>query len=109
MTRDDEKEIWLAIDEGLVPREEAGGLLEEARRRRRSPLELLRERGLLSEETLESLLKDSPAPAGPRPGGLPAADETAPLDAPRAVEALALRQASAPAFPIPGWDRYQPV
>ncbi|WP_375758373.1 protein kinase [Corallococcus exercitus] len=109
MTRDDEKEIWLAIDEGLLPREQAGALLEEARRRQRRPLELLRERGVVSEETLQSLLKDSATPVGPQPMEGPPDDETATLDGPPGLRALAPRQAGAPAFPIPGWERYQSV
>ena len=59
-----ETEIWLAIDEGLLRRDEAEALLEEARRVGRGPLALLRERGRLSEETLASLclLYTSPSP-----------------------------------------------
>ncbi|AEI64790.1 serine/threonine kinase family protein [Corallococcus macrosporus] len=42
-------ELWLAIDEGFLSREEAADLLQDARRLRRSPLKLRQERGRISE------------------------------------------------------------
>ncbi|MBN8233393.1 protein kinase [Corallococcus macrosporus] len=101
MNRDYETEIWLAIDEGLLRGEDSPALLEEARRLGRSPLELLRERGLMSEETFASLLKEAPAPREPPP-----ADDATVTAHPARVGAAS---AGAPAFPLPGWDRYQPV
>ncbi|RKH56259.1 hypothetical protein, partial [Corallococcus llansteffanensis] len=109
MNRDIEMELWLAIDEGLLPREEAAALREEARRLGRSPLELLRERGVLSEETLASLLREGPAPQAPQHVRPPPTDETASLDPARAIQTLAPQLAGAPAFPFPGWDRYTSV
>ncbi|RKH12089.1 serine/threonine-protein kinase [Corallococcus sp. CA053C] len=110
MNRDVETELRLAMDEGLLPREEAAALREEARRLGRSPLELLRARGVMSEQTLASLLKEVSAPQQPPPLAQPVADETPTLDPARIGQVMALRQASAPAFPISsGWDRYQYV
>ncbi|CAM4507031.1 serine/threonine-protein kinase [Corallococcus exiguus] len=84
-----ETQIWLALDEGILSREESAALLEEALRLGRSPLELLRERGRISEETLTSLVKEGPATPEHRPV------EPAPTEA------------RTPAFPLPHWDRYQ--
>ncbi|HEX5749497.1 MAG TPA: protein kinase [Archangium sp.] len=113
-----EEELLLALDEGLLSHEEAGALREEALRLERGPFELLRERGLLSEDTLLMLREElsgedtgrhdsqpeqaatlapvspSPAPSGPpSPSGSGSASS----------------EPRAPAFPVPGWDRYQPV
>lgn len=73
-----EMELRIALAEGLLSAEEAEALREEALRLNRSPLELLRERGRLTEQTLASLR-----------GGPPEEDS--------------------PAFPVPGWERYQCV
>ncbi|MHA7630215.1 serine/threonine-protein kinase [Corallococcus sp. M7] len=81
MQRDYETQIWLVIDEGILSREESAALLEEALRLGRSPLELLRERGRISEETLASLVKEGPTPPS--------------------------RETGTPTFPLPHWDRYQ--
>jgi predicted Ser/Thr protein kinase len=81
MTPGYETEIWLALDEGILSREESEALLEEARRLGRSPLALLHERGRVSKETLASLVKEGP-------------------------ETPASRETGAPAFPLPHWDRY---
>ena len=47
-----EDELLLAMDEGLLSGEEVAVLREEALRLRRGPLELLRERGRLSEDSV---------------------------------------------------------
>lgn len=128
-----EEELLLALDEGLISHEEAAALREEALRLERGPLELLREKALLSEDTLVRLREElshedtnrhaSPASeslrgsdTGPRPEegatlapgtpraapdtqSIPSASGSGPAsDAPRE-----------PAFPVPGWERYQPV
>ncbi|XXF76238.1 protein kinase [Myxococcaceae bacterium GXIMD 01537] len=98
-----ETEIWLAIDEGVLSRDEADALLEEARRLDRGPLELLRERGRLSDETLASLLKERRAST---PELLAPPDETA---HPGLATPTPAATGEHPAFPLPGWDRYQPV
>src|SRR5690349_10497011 len=53
-----EEELLLALDEGLLSHEEAEALREEALRLERGPLELLRERGKLSEDTLLMLREE---------------------------------------------------
>jgi eukaryotic-like serine/threonine-protein kinase len=90
-------EIRIAVAEGIVPREHAGALAEEARRMQRSPLALLVERGRLSPDTCTSLLAqalDDPARLEVEP------DESARGDSLRA------RALAASAFPVPDWDRY---
>ncbi|NOK17125.1 hypothetical protein, partial [Corallococcus carmarthensis] len=42
-------------------------------------------------------------------GVLPGGDDTTTFDGPPVIRAPAPRQASTPAFPVPGWDRYQCV
>jgi predicted Ser/Thr protein kinase len=102
-----EAELGLALAEGVLKRDEADALGAEARRLGRSPLELLVARGTLSEETLLSLRGRLHGGAGregserePAPDGPPTEDGVTP--GPEA-EARALD------FPVPDWDRYQPV
>ncbi|WP_414641222.1 protein kinase domain-containing protein [Archangium sp.] len=124
-----EEELLLALDEGLLSHEEAEALREEALRRERGPLELLRERGRLSEDTLLMLREELSGEAtgqredtgrreGPDTGGAQpeeaatlapgsASPPSAPSGTPSpSVSGPASRE---PAFPVPGWDRYQPV
>ncbi|WP_224245560.1 serine/threonine-protein kinase [Hyalangium gracile] len=74
---------------------------EESRAKARSPLQLLHERGIISEETLLGLLQDrleTPELRKPNPSE---ADTLPPGSA---------RGPGAPAdvaFPVPGWERYQ--
>ncbi|QRO02355.1 protein kinase [Archangium violaceum] len=74
----------------------------------RSPLELLMERGRLSEDTLASLRlevsRESVAPSGPPP-------LEPPTQKPAGTGSTPTPSASSQdeAFPVPGWDRYQPV
>lgn len=99
MAEDSEAVLQVALTEGIVSREEANALREEARRLDRSPVALLVERGRISEDTFASLRAaaarrvddpDEAAHVGAAPGGQDASSE-------------------APDFPIPAWDRYQPV
>src|SRR5690242_2160344 len=62
MYGDYEMEIWIALDEGVLTRQEADAVREEAHRLGRSPLELLRERGRLSAQTLASLQRRASGP-----------------------------------------------
>ncbi|MCY1046836.1 protein kinase [Corallococcus sp. bb12-1] len=105
MNDDYETEIWLAVDEGLLRGEESQALLAEARRLGRSPLELLRARGRMSEETFASLVKEQGTSQSPRAVEPPAPDGAATLDPVH----VGPPPTGAPAFPLPGWDRYQPV
>jgi hypothetical protein len=56
MYQDFEVEPRAALAEGLLSEQEADSLREEARRLERSPLALLRERGRLSEGTLNIIV-----------------------------------------------------
>ncbi|WNG61890.1 protein kinase [Archangium gephyra] len=127
-----EEELLLALDEGLLSHEEAEALREEALRLERGPLELLRERGKLSEDTLHMLreelsgedtgrhedtgrregsdtggsqpeeaatLAPGAASPAPTPSGTPSPSGGGPASS----------EPREPAFPFPGWDRYQPV
>ncbi|NNB97299.1 hypothetical protein HI113_25685, partial [Corallococcus exiguus] len=109
MERDYETELWLAIGEGLVDREGARALREEAARLRRSPLELLRERDVISEETLASLRGAAPAALSPPPAMGPDAEETRSIEPVQGGTPPAPRPPDAQAFPLPGWERYQPL
>ncbi|WP_164021307.1 serine/threonine-protein kinase [Pyxidicoccus trucidator] len=95
-----EAELRIALAEGFVSREEADALLEEARRRGRGLLELLVERGRVSEAVVAPLLGGVP-PA-------PAQDAAATMSL-AGSPPLAERPDAGPAFPVPGWERYQPV
>ena len=123
MTADHEAELRIAVVEGLVSRGEVEALREEARRLERPPLRLLVERGQLSEESLASLLdsvQGAPPPltAGDTPAPPADPDATASVIAPAAADPDATSTAAPcagrlgagpPAFPVAGWDRYQPL
>ena len=98
-----EAELRVALAEGLLSEEEAGALLEEARRLGQPPLALLAARQSLSEETLVALRQAALALAVPQAQSLegPSTFQRTP--------ALAQRPPGTPAFPVPGWDRYQEV
>jgi tetratricopeptide (TPR) repeat protein/predicted Ser/Thr protein kinase len=122
-----EEELLLALDEGLLSHEETEAIREEALRRERGPLELLRERGRLSEDTLLMLREElsredsgrheGSAPAGSQPEEAatlapvsPGTGNPAPSGTPSpSGSGPASSEPREPAFPIPGWDRYQPV
>jgi len=98
-----EAELRVALAEGLLSEEEAGALLEEARRLGQPPLALLAARQSLSEETLVALRQAALALAVPQAQSLegPSTFQRTP--------ALAQRPPGTPAFPVPGWNRYQEV
>ncbi|MDC0712159.1 protein kinase [Stigmatella sp. ncwal1] len=102
MQEEHEAELRIAVSEGLISREEADGLREEARHRRLSPLAVLRERGVLSEKSLASLrgVEDESTVTRARPGG---ADTLGP------ALTLQERHKVDPRFPVPTWERYQGV
>ena len=122
-----EEELLLALDEGLLSHEETEAIREEALRLERGPLELLRERGRLSEDTLLMLREElsrenSDRHAGSAPGGSqpeeaatlapvsPGTGNPTPSGTPSpSGSGPASSEPREPAFPVPGWDRYQPV
>jgi serine/threonine-protein kinase len=127
-----EAEILLVLNEGLLSRDEAERLREDAARQGRGPLELLRERGRISPDTLALLRRSVHEPAAPAllsPDGdatrPPPAPAPGPAIAPLARlggSSLSSDQAAvtpnkpssdvAPGdegFPLPGWERYRPV
>ncbi|HYO58059.1 protein kinase domain-containing protein [Archangium sp.] len=114
-----EEELLLALDEGLLSHEEAEALREEALRLKRGPLELLRERGQLSEDTLlrlreELSREDSSRHVGTAPGGSQPEEAATLAPAPSGTPSPSgsgptSSEPREPAFPVPGWDRYQPV
>ncbi|QRO01881.1 protein kinase [Archangium violaceum] len=123
-----EAELRMALAEGLLSQGEVDALREEARRLERSPLELLREKGRLSEETLVRLMaqaREAKAPGAryaeetvtiekpqARPAPEPAVAELGHQETTATSDGLTARREpvpDAPAFPVPNWDRYQPV
>jgi serine/threonine-protein kinase len=129
-----EAELRMALAEGLISREEAGALREEALRTGYSPLRLLQARGLISEESVLALQpaggsdptptllpRSEPAPTpATKPATRPASEPAfAPTLVPRnsadgsktlgPALTLADRDKVDPQFPVPGWDRYQGV
>src|SRR5687768_8707887 len=55
MHEEHEAELRMALAEGLISREEADALREDARRLGKSPLALLKERGVVSDASLAAL------------------------------------------------------
>jgi eukaryotic-like serine/threonine-protein kinase len=90
-----EVELQIAVAEGILSREDADALGEEAHRKRQSPLALLVERGRLSAESCQSLRAE--ALRGSAPGGVEADGSTLSLPPSSPAE---------PAFPIAAWERY---
>ncbi|QRK10426.1 protein kinase [Archangium violaceum] len=113
-----DEELLLAVDEGLLSQEEAVALRAEALRLERSPLELLREQGVLSEDTLfllrEELSREGTgrhegtATGGSRPEEADTLAPGTPGSAPPSP-VTSSEEPREPAFPVPDWDRYQPV
>ncbi|MDC0712115.1 protein kinase [Stigmatella sp. ncwal1] len=95
-----EEELRIAVAEGLVSRQEAATLGEEARRLGRGPLTLLHERGQISDQTLAALRPSQQGPAaGTSPSsGAPTLEPTSPPKS---------HSPAVPPFPFPGWERYQ--
>ncbi|WNG41020.1 protein kinase [Archangium violaceum] len=113
-----EEELLLALDAGLLSQEEAGALREEALRLERSPLELLREQGVLSEDTLVMLREELSREDTGRRNGSNSSDsqpeEAATLapGTPGASPSSSVtpsEEPREPTFPVPNWERYQPV
>ncbi|MBN9684347.1 MULTISPECIES: serine/threonine-protein kinase [unclassified Corallococcus] len=112
-----EEELRVAQARGVVSPEEAEALLAEGRRAGRDPLARLVEDGVISEETLAAIratARDEVTPHVPPPAPLEQARETPPQadgttftrhPSPEAAQP----PAQEPAFPVPGWERYQPV
>ena len=95
-----DSELRMAVAEGLLSREEAEALREEALRLGRPPLELLVERGKLSEDSLASLRKEAQEQTRTP---MDTADDTVTVQRPsRELPVLAVAD-----FPVPGWERYQ--
>jgi predicted Ser/Thr protein kinase len=96
-----EVELRIAVAQGILSREEADALAEEARQKRQNPLLLLKDRGRLSEETFVSLAAE--ALQGATLSGAALGDLPAGLALPNGhVPGL-------PAFPVPAWGRYTSV
>ncbi len=98
-----EAELRMALAEGLITRDEVEPLREEALRLGKSPMELLKARGVISDESLADIRKaDLDETFVP----LPDTDGAATLS-----PALTLtdRDKADPAFPVPGWERYEGV
>ncbi|WNG33981.1 protein kinase [Archangium violaceum] len=103
MTEAHEAELRIAVDKGFVSEEEVESLLERARGHACTPLELLHEDGLISEQTLAAIRQAVRAESGTGDRSL---DEGLTL-APNSTH-----DGNAPGdvpFPVPGWDRYQGV
>ncbi len=101
---DFEAELRMAVAEGLVSREEAVALGEEARRLGRSPLELLKSRGLISDASLADLRK-----ADVDPTLVPQAKTGDGAQTLGSALTSKDRDKVDPQFPVPGWDRYAGV
>ncbi len=99
-----EDELHLALVEGVLSRDQLEPLRAEVLRLGRSPLELLLERGQLSPETLSSLRGDIQRQA--QAGSEARAQEPATRQPGASTEAASSGE---PAFPLPNWERYQPV
>jgi eukaryotic-like serine/threonine-protein kinase len=101
---DYEDELHLALIEGVLSRDQHEPLRAEALRLQRSPLELLRERGQLSPESLSSLRLELQRQGA---AGTGAHAQEPPTRQP----AIVARSAAPgePSFPLPNWERYQPV
>jgi predicted Ser/Thr protein kinase len=101
---DFEAELRMAVAEGLVSREEAVALGEEARRLGRSPLELLKSRKLISDASLAELRKEDVDPTlVPQAKTGDGAQTLGPALTSKD------RDKVDPQFPVPGWDRYAGV
>ncbi|MCP3168663.1 serine/threonine-protein kinase [Myxococcus qinghaiensis] len=104
MREDHEAQLRAVLLEGLLSDDEVEALRAEALRRQAAPLELLRERGRLSEDTLASLRGAVLLQAGALVG---APTATAHVGPPRTLESQP--SGAEPSFPVPGWERYAPI
>ncbi len=96
-----DSELRMAVAEGLLSREEAEALRQEALRLGRPPLELLVERGRLSPASLASLREELQEQT--RSTMNPEADDT--ITVPRPSHGMPVLETAD--FPVPGWERYQ--
>ncbi|QDE88204.1 protein kinase [Myxococcus xanthus] len=103
MRPEHEAELHIAVAEGLVDEANVGTLREEAQRQQQSPLSLLAQRRALSERTLASLRRIAAEVAHVR---RPEADGAATLERSPSLEG---HPSEDPAFPVPGWERYQGI
>jgi serine/threonine-protein kinase len=104
MHEDFEAELRMALAEGLITREEVEPLREESLRSGKGPMELLKARGLISDESLADLRKaDVEETFVPRAAATGGAETLGP------ALTLADRDKVDPAFPVPGWERYEGV
>ncbi|MFY0563581.1 protein kinase domain-containing protein [Archangium lansingense] len=103
-----DSELRMAVAEGLLSKKEAEALHSEALRLGRPPLELLVERGRLSADSLASLRREyqeEPTRTSILPAGAPPHDDTMTVKPPsRELPAVGAME-----FPVPGWERYQPI
>jgi serine/threonine-protein kinase len=108
MDEQHEAELRIAVAEGLLAREELDDLRQKAWALERSPLAVLVEQGRLSEESLAPLrraLREAlrlQAVEAEGAATLPPSPETP--DPARESD-----PAREPAFPVPGWERYEPL
>ncbi|MCY1073865.1 serine/threonine-protein kinase [Archangium lansingense] len=103
-----DSELRMAVAEGLLSKKEAEALHSEALRLGRPPLELLVEQGRLSADSLASLRREyqeEPTRTSILPAGAPPHDDTMTVKPPsRELPAVGAME-----FPVPGWERYQPI
>ncbi|HYO71736.1 MAG TPA: serine/threonine-protein kinase, partial [Archangium sp.] len=100
MSKAFDSELRMAVAEGLLSREEAEALREEALRLGRAPLDLLVERGKLSADSLVSLRKEDQEQTRTT---MKPVDDTITVQRPSGK--VPVLQAAD--FPVPGWERYQ--
>jgi predicted Ser/Thr protein kinase len=98
-----EAELRMALAEGVITREEMASLREESLRLGKSPMELLKARGAITDESLADLRR---ADVEKTYVPLASTDGAATLG-----PALGIgdRDKADPAFPVPGWERYEGV
>ncbi len=101
LSAEHDSELRMAVAEGLLSREEAEAIKEEAHRLGRNPLELLIERGRLSADTLASLRREASSEPV-RDTGDPHNDSTLEIPSREGQQAT-----DVPGFPVTGWKRYQ--
>jgi serine/threonine-protein kinase len=98
-----EAELRMALAEGLITREELAPLREESVRLGKSPMDLLKARGVISDESLADLRM-----ADVENTFVPLADTDGAATLGPALT-LEDRDKVDPAFPVPGWERYEGV
>ena len=84
----------MAVAEGYTSEEEVEPLRKEALQQGRSPLEVLKQRGIISEQTLLARR-------------LPFSEATFTVNPALPAQGPATDKPDEPAFPVPGWERYE--